>query len=164
MLRKMFFQALLCSLLVLTGSTLMPVAAGGFQLVVEPPSTSDAEMKDAVLVVRTFGCHQPEDANVTAMAEGLVKGKRQTIPVHLTKTSKGVALIKAQWPTNGVWVLHITGAYLGITSSALVELNANGKAPITPDHKVAARLLQRNFTATEIDTTLQNLSDKLARR
>jgi len=52
--------------------------AGGFQLSVEvPPSPADPEFKNAVLLVRTFGCHQPTDATVSATAQGLVKGRRQ---------------------------------------------------------------------------------------
>jgi hypothetical protein len=163
MLRKTFTKALLCSLVLFIASALAPLAsAGGFYVAVERPSKTDSEVKDAVLLVRAYGCHNPEDANLTATAEGIVNGKRQSIPVQLTKTSKGVFAIKQQWATSGVWVLNISGAYLGATRSLLVEVGANGKVHIGDDNKVSSRKADRKFTTAEIDSALQN-AGKIAR-
>jgi hypothetical protein len=165
MLTKSFTKALLCSLILLAASMLAPLAAaGGFYLAVERPAKGDAEFKDAVLVVRPYGCHQPEDANVKVTAEGLVNGKRQSIVVSLARASKGVYAVKQQWPSTGVWVLNISGEYLGAVRSALVELGTQGKLSGGDDGKVASRLEQRKFTASEIDSALQSLSGKLARK
>lgn len=134
--------------------------AGGFQLNIEAPNASDAELKGAALLVRTYGCHQPWDAEVFATAEGVVDGKRQSIKVELTRTSRGVYAIKKQWSSKGVWVVAITGRYNGITSSALVEMGTNGTVRITRDNRVASRIVQRSLTTDEIDAALNSLSNK----
>src|ERR1044071_5439515 len=71
--------------------------AGGFQLAVEAPASGDERAKDAALLVRPYGCHTPADANVTATAEGIVNGRRQSIPLELTPDEKGVYAITQQW-------------------------------------------------------------------
>src|SRR5438876_1081199 len=110
MLGKPLTKALFCSLILFMALSLAPyAAAGGFYIAVERPAKTDAEFKDAVLLVRPFGCHQPEEANITVTAEGIISGKRQSIAVQLTKTAKGVFAIKQQWPSSGAWVLNISG-------------------------------------------------------
>src|ERR1051325_1809143 len=164
MFGKPITNALLCSLVLAAAFLLAPVAAaGGFYLAVERPAKTDSEYKDAVVLVRPYGCHQPEDAKVTVTAEGIVNGKRQSIAVQLTKATKGVYEVKQQWPAAGAWVLNISVDDLGTVRSALVELGAEGRLQ-SGDDKVAARLESRKFTAAEIDDTLQHLSGRLAQR
>ena len=134
--------------------------AGGFRINIEAPVSSDAELSGASLLIRTDGCHQPWDAEVSATAEGVVNGKRQSIKLALTRTSRGVYAIKKQWASKGVWVVAITGHYNGITSSALVEMGSNGTVRITRDNRVAARTVQRTLTSQDIDAALNNLSSK----
>lgn len=144
--------------------------AGGFQLSVETPgASSDPQLKDAALIVRTFGCHTPADAGITAIAEGLVDGKRQSVKLDLEPSATGVYAIKKQWPSQGAWVVNISGFYNGMTSSLLVELGPNGS--VRPGTRVGeghpkgkyARAERRKFTATEIDTTLQSMAGKVSR-
>jgi hypothetical protein len=145
------------------------VLAGGFQLSVEAPNASSgAHSKDAALIVRTFGCHTPADAAITATAEGLVSGKRQSLKLELAPDATGVYEIKKQWPSEGAWVVNISGAYNGMTCSLLVELGPNGS--VRPDTKIAegeykgkyARAERRKFTAQEIDSALQALAGKVS--
>jgi hypothetical protein len=136
--------------------------AGGFQLSVETPSPSSDETKDAVLVARTYGCHQPADAKISASAEGLVSGKRQSIPLELRSIGSGVYAIKQQWPSEGTWVLTLTGAYNGMTCSVLVDLGAN--AQVLPGTRleegslkgVHAKAVRRQWIASDIDTALRS--------
>ncbi|HVF91102.1 MAG TPA: hypothetical protein VNH22_13620 [Blastocatellia bacterium] len=133
--------------------------AGGFQLSIESPSSLDPEMKDAVLVVRTFGCQVPADANLEATAEGVVNGKRRSQPVQLTPTSTGVYTIRQQWPSEGTWALAISGTYRGMTSSALVRLGPNGGAKLEASEKEkwpVVRVVHRKLTAVEIETALKS--------
>jgi hypothetical protein len=134
--------------------------AGGFRINIEAPNSSDAELKGAALLVRTDGCHQPWDADVSATAEGMVDGKRQSLKLELSRTSRGVYAIKKQWASKGVWVIAITGRYNGITSSALVEMGSNGTVRISRDNRVAARTVQRTLTSQDIDAALNSLSNK----
>src|SRR5512143_2492467 len=89
---------------ILAAASTANVFAGGFQLAVEAPGASSTTMKDAVLIVRTFGCHQPENANVSITAEGVVNGQRRSVPVELKADAKGVYAIRQQWPADGKWV------------------------------------------------------------
>lgn len=138
-----------------------PALAGGFQLSVETPAgAANPEMKDVVLIARTYGCHQPADARLTATAEGLVNGKRKSLPVELRSIGSGVYAIKQQWPSEGVWVLALTGAYNGMTSSVLVELGPNGN--VQPGTRldegslkgVHAKGARRGWIAADIDSAL----------
>lgn len=139
-----------------------PALAGGFQISVETPAGSaDQQMKDVVLIARTYGCHQPADARLAATAEGLVNGKRKSLPLELRSIGSGVYAIKQQWPSEGTWVLALTGAYNGMTSSVLVELGANGN--VQPGTRldegnlkgVHAKGARRNWIAADIDSALQ---------
>jgi hypothetical protein len=144
-------------------ATATTLTAGGFYLSLEKPASADTpQTKDAVLLVRPHGCHQPEDALISATAEGFVKGHRETIKLQLHPASKGVYAIKQQWPTEGVWLVAVRGSYLGAHRSALLELAPNGKVEI---EKVAVKdphvkILLRELTATDIDARLRLLVRK----
>lgn len=143
-------------------ATASPAVAGGFQLSVETPAKStDPQFKDAVLIARTYGCHQPADVKLSATAEGLVNGKRKSLPLELRSLGTGTYAIKQQWPSEGNWVLAFTGAYSNMTYSVLVELGANGKVlpgtrldegNIKGVHATGAR---RKWVASDIDAALQ---------
>jgi hypothetical protein len=152
---RFYWMALIVAL-----ASLVPALGGGFQLEVQAPSSNDQEVKGAVVLVRTYGCNTPADANVRATAEGIVNGQRQSVPLKLTQTSKGVYAINKQWASNGVWLLTITGQYNGITSSALVELGDNGKVRVAKDNRAGAKLVQRKFSSQEIESILHNLANK----
>ena len=134
-------------------------AAGGFVLSVEKPkASSDPQMKEAVLLVRTLGCNEPSEAKVSAVAEGLVDGKRTSRPLQLREIDKGVYAVDRQWPSKGNWVLTITGHYNGHTSGVLVELGSDGavitKAGNSGKVVVPVRHERRAFTEQEIETAL----------
>ena len=157
--RTLTLASLSCALLLATSSSAL---AGGFQLSVETPSaSSDPQMKDVVLVARTYGCHQPADAKLSATAEGLVNGARKSVALELRSIASGVYAIKQQWPSEGTWVLAISGAYNGMTSSVLVELGQKGK--VLPGTRldegamkgVHARGSRRQWVAADIDKALQ---------
>lgn len=158
-LKRMLTVASLGALLLAASSS---ASAGGFQLSVETPSGSDAQMKDTVLVARTYGCHQPADAKLSATAEGLVNGARKSLALDLRSIGSGVYAIKQQWPSEGTWVVALTGAYNGMTSSVLVELGPNGK--VFPGTRldegamkgVHAKGARRQWVAAEIDKALQS--------
>jgi len=159
-IRTTLTLASLASLLLFaSASTAM---AGGFQLSVETPGSSvEPQLKDVVLIVRTFGCHQPADAKLSATAEGIVNGTRKSLPLELRSIGSGVYGIKQQWPSEGTWVLALTGAYNGMTSSVLVELGPNGK--VLPGTRleegnmkgVHAKAARRAWIAADIDAALK---------
>ena len=136
--------------------------AGGFWISVEAPGKTDASLTDAVVIVRPYGCHRPSDAMLSGTAEGLVNGRRQSVPLQFAATSKGVYAVRQQWPSQGVWVLAITGTYNGHTSSALVEIGADGRVQLATGNgkDSAARTVSRKFSAGEIEAALKALASK----
>lgn len=139
--------------------------AGGFQLTAEIPEGSNrAEVQNAALLVRTFGCHQPQDASVTVMAEGMINGRRESKPVKLTPTSQpGVYAITQQWPAEGLWVLAINGHLQSLNSSMIVELGPQGKVLAADGQKIVARGAYGKLSAKDIERALQSLAAKIAR-
>ena len=51
-------------------------------------------------------------AGFTGTAEGIVAGKRQSLPITLTPVDRADAVygIQQQWPQDGAWVLHLKGS------------------------------------------------------
>jgi hypothetical protein len=141
--------------------------AGGFQLSVETPSATH-QLKDAVLFVRTFGCHQPADAKLTATAEGIVNGERRSVPLELVYDSTGVYALRQQWPSEGSWVLSITGEYNSLISTLIVDLGPNGK--VHSDTRldagsrkgIHARIMQRKPSTAEIDSALKSVAGNIS--
>src|SRR5689334_537357 len=158
---RVTFATLSFAVLIALAST-ASVFAGGFQLAVEAANGSKTSSQDAALIVRTFGCHQPADANVTVMAEGMVGGRRQSLPVELKADAKGVYSIRQQWPSEGKWVLVLTGTYNGMTSTVFVELGERGK--VYADTRLNAweqdgthaRGIRRKPTAGDVDAALKS--------
>ena len=144
-------------------ATATTVTAGGFYLSLEMPANANAaQTKDAVLLVRAYGCHQPEDALISATAEGFVNGRRETIKLQLHPASKGVYAIKQQWPTEGVWLVAVRGNYLGAQRAALLELSPDGTVKIekAAGKEPRVKTLPRELTSTDIETGIQELARK----
>jgi len=63
--------------------------AGGFWISIQNTSTvTDAVAKNAVVLVRADGCHNPAEASITGTAEGSVNGIRRSIPLKLAPVSE----------------------------------------------------------------------------
>lgn len=143
--------------------------AGGFQLSVETPSAgSTHQLKDAVLFVRTFGCYKPTDAALSATAEGIVNGQRRSLPLELVYDSTGVYALKQQWPSEGSWVLAITGEYRSIISTLIVDLGPKGKVHSDTRLEAGSRkgthalIMQRKPTTAEIDSALKAVAGNIS--
>jgi len=144
----------------LTLIILASVFAGGFGLAVEATEAGNQSTKDVALIVRTYGCHQPEDANVTGTAEGIVDHRRKSLPVDLKADAKGVYTIHRQWPSEGKWVLVLTGTNNGMISTVFVQLDEKGGVyadtrltayEVTGTH---ARALRRKPTTGDVEAAL----------
>ena len=141
------------ALLCLTAAT----TAGGFQLRVDVPQDDS----DAVLLVRTYGCNQPENAKVSGTAEGFVDGKRVSVPVRMKNIARGVYAVKKQWTDGGAWVLAFSGTYRGRHTSTLVTLNAEGRVAVkktTRGPELDVRYMPRKLSSNDIDKALDRLA------
>ena len=103
--------------------------AGGFYLQIGNPEASPEAVKaKAVLTIKATGCHQPETAQITAMAIGVVNGKRQGIPLKVTALSEpGMFALTQQWPVEGKWVIDVTARDIdGRFTYALIKAGPQG--------------------------------------
>ncbi len=102
--------------------------AGGFWLTLgNPDASGEARAMHAVATVKAFGCHNPADATITGIAIGVLDGKRQTIPLKLTRLREpGMYAVARQWPSEGRWVVQFTGRYNGAVASTLAPAGPNG--------------------------------------
>lgn len=123
-------------------------APGGFALQASVPASGDA-----VVVVRTDGCNQPEKAHVWGTAEGLVAGERRTIRLKLRRIRAGVYEVGRQWPADGTWVLAVTGTYRKYTSTLLIE--TDGGALRLADGEIQMRRLRREASKADVEGALR---------
>ncbi len=103
-------------------ATIVPAAlAGGMNAKIEGPG------KDGrTYTVRTYQCSNPSALKVAAWAEGVVDGKRQTLPLSIQKTGKsGVYQFKRSWPGSGDWLIRMElgDGHLPVT---VTKLDAKG--------------------------------------
>ena len=145
-------------LLVAAAST-VALAGGGFWITTySGRAPIAANIPDAALVVAAEGCASRTAVTMTGTAEGLVDGKRQSVPLSFTPTSKpGFFAVKKQWPSEGAWVLVITARDLGRSTSALIEPGPNGQAKILSPRSFAPQ----HVPAAEIESALQRLAARL---
>lgn len=87
--------------------------AGGFYIEMGNPSqNSEAKSKNASIVMRLTGCHEAEKGQIEASAEGIVDGKRQSIPLRvISLSSPGLFAVQQQWPDEGNWVVKMYGRH-----------------------------------------------------
>ena len=105
----------------------IPALAGTVVLsVVVPAKPFDQASQDAAILVNAKFCDPAMPDSLIGIAEGIVNGKHQTIPLRLVPTSKeDVFAVKQQWPSEGSWVVTISASE-HMTASAIVTLGKNG--------------------------------------
>src|SRR5689334_589311 len=94
--------------------------------IASPVAAGDFQVKAAAFVFRTQGCADPAKAQITASAEGLVKGARQSVALKVIPTSKpGVYAVPRNWP-EGDWVVNLKGACANANAGAIVPMGPKG--------------------------------------
>src|SRR5579862_7365011 len=126
-----------------------------------PGTPSQArKVKDATFAVRTENCADPANALITATAEGLVKGERQSAALRLIPGSgPGVYLVPAVpeaqgvWPkgAQGVWIVRLIGSCGGAKAGALVPIGPGGFI------RESSKFFPRFATEAEIEASLKSL-------
>lgn len=99
----------------------LPLFGGGFHI--------ELGAKDGQVLARFTGCHEPHKALLTATAEGLVGGKRQTIVLEpVAQSTPGLYSIPKKWPSEGKWVLKLVGRYpqTQAVTTTIVRLTNDG--------------------------------------
>ncbi|HEV3200453.1 MAG TPA: hypothetical protein VGZ73_21260 [Bryobacteraceae bacterium] len=136
------------ALLALAGQLL----AGGFFLQLgNPEASAEARKNNAVLTIKATGCHDPATAQLTATAVGMVNGKRQSIPLTVTKLSgPGMFALSQQWPKEGKWVIELVARNGEQFTNSLVAADANGV------DRLHAKANMKQFSDSEVEAMLQD--------
>ncbi len=128
-MRTTMLTSRLASLALLAlAAAVAPAMAGGPPVlsVQFPVDPLDPDAAGAAILVHANSCGVPADFAVKAAAEGVVDGKRQSLPLELKRTSRtGVRALSASWPEHGKWVIVLSGER-GEATSTLVELGGEG--------------------------------------
>lgn len=159
MTRTLLRSIALASVLMLTafGTAL----AGPPWIAIEYPANPfDRTSRDAFLTVRTYHHGEFQSRTLTGTAEGVVDGKRQTMPLDIRAGSQpGMYAVRWQKPATGRWVLVINSASQGvIDATAIVEISATGGvAGVTvPTRAIGGGWISpRAVAKSEIDGLLQ---------
>ncbi len=120
-----------------------------------PVASQDFRSKVAAFVFRTEGCADPEKAQVSGTAEGLVNGERRSMPLKVMPMSKpGVYAVYRTWPAEGGWLVNLKGACSDASAGAIVPFGPKGFV------RESSKFLPRPATETEIETSLTALGAK----
>jgi hypothetical protein len=105
---------------------------GGPWISIETPvNPYVASTTGALFVVHTYIHQNPADLPVSGRAEGLVDGKRRSVPLTLARsTQTGTYLVRPEWGTKGIWTVLVTAmpeARNGWSIQAVVNVGADGE-------------------------------------
>jgi hypothetical protein len=100
----------------------------GFSFTIgSPVAAQDFHMKTAAFVFRTERCAEPARAQISATAEGLLKGDRRSLSLNVVTSSKpGVYAVFQSWPREGDWVVSLKGTCAGAQAGAIIPIGQNG--------------------------------------
>jgi hypothetical protein len=134
--RAGFGATLVVGLLAVTAATrsFSPHAAmfGGPWISIETPANPYlASGSGALFLVRTYVHQNPADLPVSGRAEGLVDGKRRSVPFTLTRSAQtGMYVVRREWGEKGIWTVLVTAmpeARNGWRIQAVVNVGADGE-------------------------------------
>ncbi len=105
---------------------------GGPWISIETPANPYlASGSGALFLVRTYVHQNLADLPVSGRAEGLVDGKRRSVPFTLTRSAQtGTYVVRPEWGDKGIWTLLVTAmpeAKNGWRIQAVVDVGADGE-------------------------------------
>jgi len=130
----------------------VPMFAGALTLQVD-----DVKSNDGTLVAHITACHSPEKTTVTAFAEGVVNGKRQTIALKVVRLSehlsgRGAFAVAHDWPREGAWVVKLIATnpeYKNYSTAIVVPIREDGAI------RAAAKVFYHVPSTEEVDSVLK---------
>lgn len=137
-----------------TGFVAAPVFAGALTLQADDPTTNaEAVAKHAIVAAHTTACVSPEKTVITATAEGIVDGRRVSIPLKVIALSKpGSFAVAREWQGGGAWVVTMVATnpnYKNYATSIVVPAESGAAA------RARAKVFYHAPTEAEIDSVLQ---------
>lgn len=121
-----------------------------------PVASQDFHFKTAAFVFRTESCVDPAKAQISATAEGVVKGARRsvTLKVMPASTKPGVYAVNQSWPAEGDWVVSLRGTCGSASAGAIVPMGPKGFI------RESLEFFARPATDAEIDASLKALAQE----
>ena len=106
----------------------------------------------AVFVVRTDGCADRAKATIEGTAEGILNGRRSSVPlVLITTPTPGVYAVNRTWPIEGVWVTSLVAACEGLKAGAIVPIALSSNSFV----RESSKFFSRPATPAEVDGALK---------
>ena len=133
---------------------------GGPWISIESPANPYVASGDgALFLVHTYVHQNLTDLPVSGRAEGLVDGKRRTVPLALTRSAQtGTYVVRPEWGAKGIWTVLVTAmpeAKNGWRIQAVVDVGADGEiARVTLPR--AANRAPRALTDAEVEQWLRD--------
>ncbi len=150
---------MLFSLLTLLATT--PALAGPPWISVETPANPYMRgTRDALCLIRVYHHGDPAYTPLTASAEGLVNGVRQSVPLTLLDTGvPGVYAVKYQPERQGTWMVVVRVGedkeYAGATVLATLDDSGAVARATVPTRRDGQHLIPLRVTRADIDRMLQ---------
>jgi hypothetical protein len=102
---RIVHRVLLPTILMLASTATLAMAGGGLRADLEGPA------KDGTYAVHTFMCGKDVPFEVSAWAEGVVKGHRRTVPLKLRQLgNSAIYQFDRAWPAEGQWLIRLASA------------------------------------------------------
>ena len=146
----------------LTIGAVTPALAGPPWISAEYPSNPfHADTRGSLMLVHTFHHGMARQFPMTAVAEGLVKGRRQSVQLQVTQTYReGVYAVRGNLPKDGNWVLVVTMNDTDTNTKANLLASMNGSGEIlavnVPHDLKNGWIVPRPATNAEINAALQS--------
>ena len=131
----------------------MLACAEGFTFVIGSPVASQQfQFKAATFVFRTDGCGDVGTQQVSATAEGVLKGERQSVALKVIPGSKPeIYAVFQTWPTEGQWIVNLKGTCGNASAGAIVPMGPKGFI------RESAKFFPHPATESEIENALKPL-------
>lgn len=140
--------------LVIANVILLALAeAEGFTFVIGSPVASQQfQFKAATFVFRTQGCDSATP-QISATAEGIVKGERKSVELKVAPGAKpGIYAVFQSWAPEGQWLVNLKGVCGNLSAGAIVPIGPKGFI------RESSKFFPRPATDTEIETSLKAIT------
>ena len=131
-----------------------PLLAGALTLRIDDVKTNpEAVAKNAIVVAHITACHSPEKTKISATADGIVNGKRQTILLKVQNLSEpGAFAVARQWPSEGTWTVTMIATnpdYKNYATSIVVPIREDAA------DRADAKVFYHAASADEVSSVLK---------
>ena len=125
-----------------------------------PANPHHATTRNASMLVRAYHHSTSVNAPLTGIAEGIVDGRRVSLPLELRSTNQpGVFALTTPLPKGGTWVMAITLTESSTaTATALVTVDPQGRIVAVDVPATRTRdgwMVPRSVDADDVETALR---------